>query len=243
MRIPRIYTQQSLSAQKDFALEADAGHHLVRVLRLPVDARLVLFNGDGSEYFAHIANIEKKQVIVAIDRVEVAERESPLTIHLGIAVSKGERMDWVIQKATELGVARITPLQSGRVEVRLHGEREEKKIAHWRAIAVAGCEQCQRNRIPAIDTVQPLSTWLAETQADAKLVLHHRSADALLDTAAKPHSVALLIGPEGGLSDDEIALAERSGFHSLRLGPRVLRTETAPLAALSVLQFIWGDLR
>lgn len=243
MRIPRIFTPQTLAAQQNIALEADAAHHLARVLRMPVDAQLVLFNGDGSEYFAHIVSIDKKQVLVAVDRAEVAERESPLAIHLGIAVSKGERMDWVIQKATELGVSHITPLQSERVEVRLHGEREEKKVAHWRAITIAACEQCQRNCIPVVDTVQPLSKWLAETQADAKLVLHHRSTDALADGATKPRSVALLIGPEGGLSELEIALAERNGFQSLRLGPRVLRTETAPLAALSVLQFMWGDLR
>lgn len=243
MRIPRIYTPQVLAAQQSIALEADAAHHLARVLRMPVEAKLVLFNGDGSEYAARISHIDKKQVLVTIDQAELAERESPLGIHLGIAVSKGERMDWVIQKATELGVTRITPLQSERVEVRLHGEREEKKVSHWRAIAIAACEQCQRNRIPVVDNVQPLSTWVTATQADAKLVLHHRSSTTLMDHASTPQSVALLIGPEGGLSETEIALAERSEFKSLRLGPRVLRTETAPLAALSVLQFLWGDLR
>ena len=242
MRISRIYTALPLSGQQQITLEADAAHYLARVLRLPVGAQLVLFNGDGCEYAAHITSVDKKYVVVAIDRFESAERESPLAIHLGIAVSKGERMDWIVQKATELGVTRITPLLSERVEVKLQGEREEKRIAHWRAISVSACEQCMRNRIPVIDSVQPLAKWLDETEADAKFVLHHRSPTTL-DSTAKPTRVALLIGPEGGLSETEIKLAEREGFASLRLGPRVLRTETAPLAALSVLQYLWGDLR
>lgn len=242
MRISRIYTAQPLAELSQITLEGDTAHYLSRVLRLPLDAQLVLFNGDGCEYAAHITHIDKKQLVAAIDSVAAAERESPLEIQLGIAVSKGERMDWIVQKATELGVTRITPLLSERVEVRLQGEREEKRIAHWRAISISACEQCMRNRVPIIDSVQPLAKWLSETQADAKFVLHHRSATAL-DSATKPAQVALLIGPEGGLSDTEIKLAEREGFASLRLGPRVLRTETAPLAALSVLQYVWGDLR
>ncbi len=188
MRISRIYTALPLAGQQQIALEGDTAHYLSRVLRLPLDAQLVLFNGDGCEYAAHITHIDKKQVIAAIDSFAAAERESPLTIELGIAVSKGERMDWIVQKATELGVTRITPLLSERVEVRLHGEREEKRIAHWRGIAVAACEQCMRNRVPTVDSVQPLAKWLSETQADAKFVLHHRSPTALAtaDAAFQP---------------------------------------------------------
>ena len=243
MRIPRIYTPQPLSVGTHLALEADAAHHLARVLRMGVDAPLTLFNGDGCEYVARIAAIDKKNVSVAIERSDSFERESPLSIQLGIAVSKGERMDWVIQKATELGVAQISPLQSERVEVRLHGEREQKKRAHWQAITVAACEQCQRNRLPGIDVTQSLSQWLDSVIADEKFVLHHRSDTTLTHATPAPRRVALLIGPEGGLSEGEIALAERAGFKSLRLGPRVLRTETAPVAAISVLQFLWGDLK
>lgn len=243
MRIPRIYTPQSLADQSTIALEADAAHHIARVLRMAVGAELALFNGDGYEYSARITSADKKNVVVAITHAEISARESPLHIHLGIAISKGDRMDWIIQKATELGVAQITPLISERVEVRLQGEREEKRLSHWRGIVIAACEQCLRNRIPAVGAVQSLASWLAAIQADAKFVLHHRSATALADHAGKPGSVALLIGPEGGLSESEITQAERGGFGSLRLGPRVLRTETAPLAALSVLQYLWGDLR
>ena len=243
MRCPRIYSAQVLALGAQITLDADAAHHLARVLRLPIGSPLILFNGDGNEYPAEIIALDKKNVVVVISNVLTQARESPLAIHLGIAISKGERMDWVIQKATELGVTEISPLQSERVEVRLHGEREEKKLAHWRAVAISACEQCARNRIPVIDDVQPLFNWIENIQVDAKFVLHHRSVAVLDAQNAAPKSVALLIGPEGGLSEAEIGTAEQRGFQPLRLGPRVLRTETAPLAALSVLQFLWGDLR
>jgi 16S rRNA (uracil1498-N3)-methyltransferase len=243
MRCPRIYSAQVLALGAQITLEADAAHHLARVLRLPIGSPLILFNGDGNEYPAEIIALDKKNVVVVISNVLTEARESPLAIHLGVAISKGERMDWVIQKATELGVTEISPLQSERVEVRLHGEREEKKLAHWRAVAISACEQCARNRIPVIDDVQPLFNWIENIQVDAKFVLHHRSVAVLHAQNAAPKSVALLIGPEGGLSEAEIGTAEQRGFRPLRLGPRVLRTETAPLAALSVLQYLWGDLR
>jgi len=243
MRCPRIYSAQVLALGAQITLDADAAHHLARVLRLPIGSPLILFNGDGNEYPAEIIALDKKNVVVVISNVLTQARESPLAIHLGIAISKGERMDWVIQKATELGVTEISPLQSERVEVRLHGEREEKKLAHWRAVAISACEQCARNRIPVINDVQPLFNWIENIQVDAKFVLNHRSVAVLDAQNAAPKSVALLIGPEGGLSELEINAAEQRGFQSLRLGPRVLRTETAPLAALSVLQFLWGDLR
>lgn len=242
MRCPRIYTPQTLTPNSAIALDAEAAHHVGRVLRMQSGDELILFNGSGGEYRAAIVSADKKSVQVALSACDTSERESPLAIHLGIAISKGERMDWVIQKATELGVAQITPLQTERVEVRLSGEREEKKSAHWRAIAISACEQCARNRLPVIHAPQSLATWLDNTVADAKFVLHHRSETALITIAPPPQSVALLIGSEGGLSDLEIHLAEKKNFAPLRLGPRVLRTETAPLAALSILQFLWGDL-
>ncbi len=259
MRCPRIYTPQSLrptlahdgvltsdgalAADAVIALDAEAAHHVARVLRMQSGDALRLFNGDGNEYRATIASADKKSVLVTIDAIDAIDNESALNIHLGIAISKGDRMDWVIQKATELGVTQITPLLSERVEVRLQGEREEKKLTHWQSVAIAACEQCARNRIPSIHAPQSLSAWLDAVQADAKFVLHHRSDVALDARAEKPASVALLVGPEGGLTDMEILLAEKKAFAPLRLGPRVLRTETAPLAALSVVQFLWGDLR
>jgi 16S rRNA (uracil1498-N3)-methyltransferase len=242
MRIPRIFTPQVLTEGTQAALAEEAAHHIAKVLRMPAGAALILFNGDGSEYKASIALIDKRQVLVAVEQKTDAARESPLTIQLGIAISKGDRMDWVIQKATELGVTAIAPLSSERVEVRLQGERAEKKLQHWRGVATAACEQCARNRLPRLEPIQSLHDWLRGVEAEHKYVLHHRSAQPLSRTAARPRSVALLIGPEGGLSDVEIGAAQQHGFAPLLLGPRVLRTETAPLAALSVMQFLWGDL-
>lgn len=243
MRCPRIYSPQALSSNTTLTLAADASHHLAKVLRMQSGAELVLFNGDGGEYPATITAIDKRSVSVATGQLTESVLESPLQLHLGIAMSKGERMDWIVQKATELGVTHLTPLISERVEVRLQGERAEKKLAHWRGIAIAACEQCGRNRLPLIEEIQTLSDWLQTTDADAKFVLHHRAAVPLDNNAPRPASVALLIGPEGGLSDSEISAAQRQQFAPLQLGPRVLRTETAPLAAISVLQFLWGDLQ
>lgn len=243
MRCPRTYTAQILVANSEIELDSEPAHHIARVLRMQIGDELILFNGnDDAEYRCTIAHIDKKSVHIAIGPAEIHRRESPLAIHLGIAISKGERMDWVIQKATELGVSHITPLISERVEVRLQGEREEKKLAHWRAVAVSACEQCARNRIPVIAEPIVLTDWVQTIEAEKKFVLHHRSEMALNEIDVKPKSVALLIGPEGGLSTTEIALAEKNQFTALRLGPRVLRTETAPLTAISILQFLWGDL-
>jgi 16S rRNA (uracil1498-N3)-methyltransferase len=230
-----------LAAQTTLELAPEASHHLARVLRMQCGDPLIVFNGEGGEFPATITAVDKRTVQIATEQIREAVPESPLHLQLGIAMSKGERMDWVVQKATELGVARIVPLISERVELKLHGERADKKLAHWRGIAIAACEQCGRNRLPEIGEVQTLAQWLEQTDAEVKFVLHHRT-EAALDAAAKPASVALLVGPEGGLSENEIAAAERRQFAPLRLGPRVLRTETAPLAAISVLQYVWGDL-
>ncbi len=242
MRNPRIFTPQTLGSDATFALDEQASHHLARVLRFQTGYTLTLFNGDGCEYPATIVAIDKRSVTVAIaDKIE-ANRESPLAMHLGIAISKGDRMDLVVQKAVELGVTEITPLLSERVEVRLQGERADKKLQHWQGIVIAACEQCGRNRVPTVNAITSLHDWIGQVQAEKKFVLHHRSESHLGDMA-KPQSVALLIGPEGGLSETEIATAERADFFPLRLGPRVLRTETAPLAALALFQFCWGDFR
>lgn len=240
MRNPRIFTPQSLSAGATLALNEEASHHLARVLRFQVGNAITLFNGDGHEYAATISAIDKRSVTITINAVTAADRESPLAIHLGIAISKGDRMDLVVQKAVELGVSAITPLLSERVEVRLQGERADKKLQHWQGIVIAACEQCARNRIPTLHPITSLHDWIDHVESEKKFVLHHRS-ETSLGAIAKPQNVALLVGPEGGLSEAEIAAAERKGFTSLRLGPRVLRTETAPLAAISVLQYAFGD--
>ena len=235
---PRFFTQQALSSQRHCELESDVSHHLAKVLRMKVGDSLCLFNNSGNEYQAEVIDISKQTVTVNILSEEPINKESPLNIHLAIAVSKGDRMDFVIQKATELGV---TTINSERTNVKLKSERLDKKQQHWQKVAISACEQCGRNIIPAIFQLTDLNSWLESCNAEQKFVLHHRTHKKL-EEIDPPESVALLIGPEGGLSAEEITLAESNGFQPLALGPRVLRTETAPLAAISLLQFCWGDL-
>lgn len=241
MRIPRIYTQLSLQANAPIELEAGPSHHLSRVLRMKVGDSLILFNGGGGQYPATISTMERKAVVATTGNFDAIEHESGLYLQLGIAVSRGDRMDWVVQKATELGVSSIAPLLSERTEVRLSGERGAKKWQHWQQIATSACEQCGRNRLPQVLPPQPLAQWLQGVEADTRLVLHHTAGNADPGSSI-PASVALLVGPEGGLSPAEISAAEQAGFSSLQLGPRVLRTETAPLAAIAILQARWGDM-
>jgi len=241
MRVTRIHTSQRLQSNSLVELEPDASRHLARVLRLGVGDNVTLFDGRGGEYPGEITAVDRHTVSVLTGAQLLRESESHLQIHLGIALSRGERMDWVVQKSTELGVTSVAPLFTERTGVKLPGERAEKKIHHWQQVAISACEQCGRNRPPIVHAPQPLEQWLQATVADRKFVLHHR-ADAI--TAGEPPgSVALLIGPEGGLSEREIEAAEQAGYASLLLGPRVMRTETAPLAAIAILQGWWGDMQ
>ncbi|MDJ0877066.1 MAG: 16S rRNA (uracil(1498)-N(3))-methyltransferase [Halieaceae bacterium] len=239
---PRFFTEQPLSAGDELALETGPSRHIASALRLREGTPIRLFNGAGGEYLANISAISKQTVTVAVSEFFPEDREASLPITLGVGISRGERMDLVVQKGTELGVAAIQPLVTERTEVRLKGEREQKKVRHWQQVAISACEQCGRNRLPAIAEPAPLARWLEGAEAELKLVLHHRSDQGLAESPA-PASVALLVGPEGGLSAAEIEAAEVAGFQPLTLGPRVLRTETAPLAALSILQFYWGDMQ
>lgn len=241
MRIPRIFTEQPLLANTSVELEAGPSQHLSRVLRMKPGDSIILFNGSGGEYPATISLSDRKRVVVATGSLEAVERESGLRLQLGVAMSRGERMDWVVQKATELGVCVIAPLVTERTEVKLRGEREDRKLRHWRQIATSACEQSGRNRLPRILAPQVLDQWLPSVRADIKLVLHH-TAHSSDPGASAPSSAALLVGPEGGLSAVEIDAAEQAGFSGLQLGPRVLRTETAPLAAIAILQARWGDM-
>ena len=241
MRIPRIYSSQSLAEGQHIDLDENASRHLSKVLRMQAGRELIVFNGEGGEYRAEITEVSKKTVTVKVGEFNPEDRQSPLTIHLGIGISRGERFDYVLQKATELGVTAITPLFTERVEVKLNGPRLEKKLNHWQQILVSACEQCQRNQLPQLHAPQNLDQWLTERDEDTCLVLHHRS-DVSLNETTPPNSVALVIGPEGGLSQNEIENSLKRGFQALTLGPRVFRTETAPVAAISILQYLWGDL-
>lgn len=240
MRVPRIFTDQLLVAGSTLTLDAGASHHIAKVLRMQAGRELVLFNGRGGEYVGVITEVDKRHVTVNLGEFSQPRTESPLHTELAIGVSRGERMDWVVQKATELGVTRIQPVFSERTEVKLSGDRLAKRMQHWQQIVISACEQCQRNELPELLQPAPLSAFLQMATASAKYILHHR-ADEQLRNAERPESVCLLVGPEGGFSDDEIAGAQEQGFSALCLGPRVMRTETAPIAALAVLQFHWGD--
>lgn len=241
MRIPRIFTDQPLAAQASVTLEENASRHLCQVLRMQSGDALTLFNGDGSSYQAQIEFADKKKALVRVLEATTGDAPPPLYIHLGIALSKGDRFDWVLQKATELGVSRVTPLYTQRVDVKLNRERSEKKQRHWQQVIVSACEQCGRNTLPRLDEPTALAPWLSGLEADQKWVLSPTHSDNFRG-ADQPASAALLIGPEGGLDDSEVELALRSDFKALQLGPRILRTETAPVAAISILQYRWGDM-
>jgi 16S rRNA (uracil1498-N3)-methyltransferase len=241
MCVPRIYTQQELGAETQLTLEPAPSHHISRVLRMDAGDSLILFNGKGGEYPATINTLDKKSVLVTTQQHNPRDLESPLRLELGIALSRGDRFDWVIQKATELGVTSIAPLITERTEVRLKADRIDKKQQHWRQVIISACEQSGRNRPPELQTVVNLGSWLPQVTAQRKFVLHHRDTSAA-ESHNTPSSVALLIGPEGGLSAEEITAAGKAGFEALTLGPRIMRTETAPLAALAILQAKWGDM-
>lgn len=247
MRVPRIYTSQTLAPGDTVELDSAASHYLARVLRMQAGRELVVFNGTGGEYRAAILDVSKTTVTLLVESFSENNRASPLSIDLAIGISRGERMDWVLQKATELGVSRVTPLFTERTEIKLKAERLEKKLLHWRQIMISACEQCQLNILPELRQPRTLSELCADTDpTQLKLVLHHRADQSLaaMNGAMQrpPSSVLLLVGPEGGLSEEEIELVLHNQFQPLKLGPRVLRTETAPIVVLTAVQQLWGDL-
>lgn len=242
MRIPRIFQPGPLSSGQILELDAQAAAHLTRVLRLRMGDALVVFNGDGGEFAARICGLGRRTLSIEVDGFVDTERESPLELVLLQGISRGERMDYTVQKAVELGVSRIVPVRTEHTVVNLKGDRQARRHGHWQAVMHGACEQCGRNRPPMLASVTNLSPLLGEQATGLKLVLHHR-ADAVLRDIPRPAGpVILLAGPEGGLSAAEIAEAEAAGFMPLGLGPRVMRTETAAVAALAILQWHWGDL-
>lgn len=242
MRITRIHVDETLRAGAELALPAAASAHLLKVLRLRPGAGLTVFNGQGGEYAAELLEGDGKARIRVGAHSDI-ERESPLQLTLLQAISRGERMDLIVQKAVELGVTRIVPVAAERSVVRLDAAQAEKRRAHWQSIVISACEQCGRNRVPRIEPIVDTATAVATADASAaKLLLAPEAERALTDVARGISVAVLLIGPEGGLSEREETVAARYGFIGCRLGPRILRTETAPLAALAVLQAVAGDL-
>jgi 16S rRNA (uracil1498-N3)-methyltransferase len=242
MGTPRVYVDAALASGSEIALPPEAAAHLTRVLRLRPDEAVVLFNGDGRDYAGRLLAVHRQEVRVLVRVAGEAEAEPPLRLHLAVGVSRGERMDFVIQKAVELGVASIRPLFTERSVVRLDAERLDRRHTHWHGVLVAACEQSGRRRLPHLHPAQALADWLP-TVAGTALLLDPQAVRSLADLPAPQGAATLLVGPEGGLSADERARALSAGFVSVRLGPRILRTETAPLAALAAMQVLWGDLR
>ena len=242
MRVPRIYQNSPLNVGASVSLDDDAANHVGRVLRMVPDQEICLFNGQGGQYQAVITESGKKHVTVQITDFSALSVESPLSIHLGQVISRGDKMEFTIQKSVELGVNVITPLWSSRCGVKLQGDRLDKKLEQWQKIAISACEQCGRNSVPLIRPVMSLENWLAEPTDELKLTLHPRAQYSVGTLPEPTHGVRLVIGPEGGLSDDEIALTEQYHFQEMLLGPRVLRTETAALTAITALQCRFGDL-
>lgn len=243
MRIPRIYLNQTLKVHQITPLDKETVRYLCSVLRLSDGAEVIIFNGRGGEYHGILKHSRGNQTSVDVCRFDAIERESPLHVHVGIGISRGARMELVMQKLTELGVTEITPLMTRRVEVKLPEPRMTKKNLHWQKIAISACQQCLRNRLPLLHPTCQLGEWLPTVNGDAKLVLDHREANSLGGLKAGTRQITLLVGPEGGLDDVEIKAAQTTGFVGLGLGPRVFRTETAPLVAVSVLQALFGDLQ
>jgi 16S rRNA (uracil1498-N3)-methyltransferase len=242
MGIPRFFCPIDLGDRPQVALPEQAAHHAAKVLRLKRGDRVTLFNGAGGEFEASIHVIAKDGVLVDLGKYQRVERESPLAVCLVQALSSGEKMDFTLQKAVELGVSRIQPIAAERSVVRLSGERVDRRERHWQHVVNAACEQCGRNRVPPVAPLADFGAWLAGVEpAPHKLMLSPDAANGLRDLPRPTEEVIVLAGPEGGLSEPEKRAAFACGFQPLRLGPRVLRTETVALAALAALQSLWGD--
>jgi 16S rRNA (uracil1498-N3)-methyltransferase len=258
MSAPRFYLDQPLAPGARFSLPPGPARHAARALRLTVDDVITLFNGRGGEFAARIERIHKDEVAVAITGFADVERESPLRVMLAQGISSGERMDYTLQKAIELGVTAIQPIAAKRSVVKLAGERADRRVVHWQGVVASACEQCGRNQVPVVAPPLPLAQWLGHTrlhglqpiesqrptgqQANGRLLFLSPLAETRLADLPLPDAPDWLVaGPEGGFEADEVAALHAAGAIPVRLGPRVLRTETAALAALAAMQTLWGD--
>lgn len=245
MRISRIHVDSALVAGSSLPLDRDTSHYLGKVLRAQAADSLIVFNSNDGEFAAQVESVSKQAVVVTIGNQLQTASAPALSIHLGLGLSRGDRMDFAVQKSTELGVMQLTPVYTEFGDVRIkQAERAENKRRHWQRIAINACEQSGRVIVPALDTPQPLTQWLADREAGYSIILDP-AAELRLSKAndgAQLSQVNLLIGPEGGFSAQEIQQAEQSGFVRRSLGTRILRTETAPVATLAILQHLYGDM-
>lgn len=242
MRFTRFYYPQSLAGQTLVELDEAAAHHAAKVLRLTLGDGIVLFDGNGGEYAARIAGVSKHAVSAAIERHLAVEREASTQVCVAQAVSTGERMDFTLEKCTELGAASFQPVIAQRSVVRLSEERAQRRREHWQRVVISACEQCGRNRVPPVAPVTDLHEWLTAPSAATRVVLAPEAKQRLGEAVQAAANIELLVGPEGGFTDDELAAAMRAGYTAVSLGPRVLRTETAAAAALAALHALRGDL-
>jgi len=240
MRRTRLHVEGPLAAGSPRVLDEEGAHYVRHVLRLAPGEALRVFDGAGNEYEAELLAQGKRGLAVIPREAVEATPESPLAVHLGLGLARGERMDWALQKSTELGVSAITPLELERCTARLVAGREDNRRRHWRQVIASACEQCGRAVVPVLHEPVTLDAWLARDAALPGLVLHTRQSTRL-DAAQCPAGLRVLIGPEGGLGEGELAQALRAGFVPVSLGPRVLRAETAPLALLAIVQYLWGN--
>jgi 16S rRNA (uracil1498-N3)-methyltransferase len=238
--VPRFFAPVQLYPGAEIELPQRVARHCA-VLRLRGGDAVILFNGEGAEFSADLTRVSRGEARARVTSRQTPERESPLAIALAQCVSSGDRMDVTLQKSTELGVFRIVPIASERAVVKLSVDRADRRLTHWRNVVVAACEQCGRNRVPEVTAITDLASFLRETEGDGLRLLLAPDADRGLKQLEPPSRVTLLVGPEGGLAPDERKRAEGSGFVPIRFGPRVLRTETAPLAAIAAMQALWGD--
>ena len=241
MSSPRFYLNQPLAPGARFSLPPGPARHAARALRLAVGDAITLFNGRGGQYTARIERIHKDEVAVSVSDFTDIERESRLRVMLAQGISSGERMDYTLQKAVELGVATIQPVAAKRSVVKLAGERADKRVAHWQGVVASACEQCGRNQVPAVAPPLPLAHWLGQQKVGRLLFLSPLAEARLADLPPPAAQDWLVAGPEGGFEADEIAALHAAGAIPVRLGPRILRTETAALAALAAMQTLWGD--
>ncbi len=247
MSAPRFHCPGELGPDdvgREYALPDAAAHHALRVLRLAVGDRVALFTGTGGEFTATLVRADKRSAVVHVDRFDTIERESALAVTLVQGIAATDAMDHAVRRAVELGAAAIRPVLTARSARLPDGERGEKRLAHWRQIVIAACEQCGRNRIPGVHDVVTLERWLGGRSAAIPGFVLSPGAEASLADAPRPRdALEILVGPEGGLASDEVAQAARAGLKPVRLGPRVLRTETAALASLAAINAMWGDFR
>lgn len=238
---PRIFVDVKLGPGAQFSLAPDAANHVGKALRLKTGDTITVFDGRGGEYGAVILRMDKEDVDVKTSAFHDVDRDSPVAVGLVQGLPEADKMDWIIQKSVELGVAWIQPIVCDRSVVRLAGDRAARREAHWKRVAVAACEQCGRNRVPEVRPTLGFANWLVLPSEAARWMLAPDAAP-LATRPAPATPIELLVGPEGGLSERERDLAHSRGFEPTGLGPRVLRTETAPLAALAAIQTLWGDL-